>query len=81
MARLLLLVPLLVLVFVAGVAVGRRRERRTSDRLRGGVRPVVAAARDLAAADWLASPADTSLRVRALQAALDDYDDRRRAAG
>ena len=78
MGRLLLIVPLLVLVFLAGVAVGRRRERRRAERVWGGVRPVVAAARNLAAADWVASPADTSLRVRTLQAALDDYDDDQR---
>ena len=78
MGRLLLIVPLLVLVFLAGVAVGRRRERQWAERIWGGVRPVVAAARNLAAADWIASPADTSLRVRMLQAALDDYDDDQR---
>lgn len=82
MARLLLLlVPLLVLVFVAGVAHGRRQERRRSTAATRGLRSVLAASRSLAAADWLASPADTSLRVATLQAALDDYDDDQRRTG
>ena len=81
---LLLLVLLVLLVggaFAAGVAQGRRDERRRALVSTRGLRAVLAASRSLAAADWLSSPTDTSLRVAMLQAALDDYDDDQRRTG
>jgi len=81
---LLLLVLLMVLlggIFAAGVAYGRRDERRRTTTSTRGLRSVLAASRSLAAADWLSSPSDTSLRVSMLQAALDDYDDDQRRTG
>jgi hypothetical protein len=81
MARaLIVFVPLLLLVFFSGTWLGRNSRRREVERAADSVRPLIAAARSLAAADWVSSPNDTAVRVAGLELALEEYDDAQRRA-
>lgn len=81
MGRLILLfVPLLVLCFFGGLAVGRAGKKRAVSQATSNIRPLVAAVRQLDGIDFLGSPADANYRIQNVQLALDTYDDDQRRA-
>ena len=81
MGRLLiLLVPLAVLLFVGGYQVGKTGKKRAIAQATEHIRPVVAAARNLATLNWLSDPQSASLARQETLMAVDLYDQDQRKA-